>query len=77
LVIREDPVNAIFAHFGVVAVGQFQNEFVRAHRPRRVDLLVGGIEFAVGDVAADRATDEEGVLQDNTEDGRPRTEDEP
>ena len=55
---------AALLHHGVVAVGQFHDEFVRMHGlGRGHDLLVGGVQFAVADVLTHVAGEDERVLQ--------------
>jgi hypothetical protein len=53
---------------GVVAVGQRAHEVVHVGGPRRgEDLLLGGVVGAVGDVLADGAAEQPGVLQHHAE----------
>ena len=55
---------ALVVDDGVVAVGQRVHEAVDVGGPRRLeDLLLGGVEVAVGDVLADGAAEQPGVLE--------------
>ena len=64
LLLAGADVAALVVDHRVVAVGQRVHEAVDVGRPRRLeDLLLGGVEVAVGDVVADRAAEQPGVLQ--------------
>ena len=57
-------VAALVVDDRVVAVGQRVHEAVDVGGPGRLeDLLLGGVEVAVGDVLADRAAEQPRVLQ--------------
>ena len=64
LLLAGADVAALVVDHRVVAVGQRVHEPVDVGRPRRrEDLLLGGVRPAVGDVVADRAAEQPGVLQ--------------
>ena len=64
-------VGALLVDDGVVAVGQRVHEAVHERRPRGLeDLLLGRVRAAVGDVVADRALEQPGVLQHHARCGR-------
>ncbi len=61
-------VGGVVVEDGVVAVGQRAHEVVDVGRlGGRDDLLLGGVLAAVGDVLADRAAEQPGVLQHHAE----------
>lgn len=73
LALSAGEVLATLGQFGVVAGGQGGDERVRARRlGRGDDLLVGGVLMSVGDVLADAAGEEEGLLEDDADVGAER-----
>ena len=64
LALTGGEVGALLVDDGVVAVGQRVHEPVHERRPRGLeDLVLGRVRSAVGDVVADGALEEPGVLQ--------------